>query len=487
MTEQPDPEAQPVFPALKVEERDPDPDDPWADDVLDRKEIADRLTSIVRGQEAPFVISIDGRWGTGKTFLLKRWQQDLENDGWQAIYYNAWEDDFAGDPLLAVTGQLSEHFREGTFRAKVLRLGRLVAPFVRSGASTALMATTGIPLPARGDSKPAPTNQLADYLEKRDAKNKLKEFLGELAADVRAATGQPLVFIIDELDRCRPTFAIELLERVKHIFDVRNIVFVFGINRGELTKSLRSIYGEIEAGEYLRRFFDYEFVLRDADPVAFCTHLMQKFGLGAFLRVVDQRRSDSFYREELDAIDRFLPIVLGRMGLGLRDMDYCVRLIALAARESLVNQRLYGPLLVLLAATKLSDPDLYRRFVHGAARGADLINHLRGQQALAAPSTQDDASQTSAINWLEAAAYCADDSARVLRQLRLLESGEALDQPEYVSSELATLDVEDGQSVRRLKDIIQMLDQQSRWLEGFGAARHSLAKKIDIYTDLVRR
>ena len=67
-----------------------------------------------------------------------------------------------------------------------------------------------------------------------------------------------MVFIIDELDRCRPTFAIELLERVKHIFDVPNIVFVFGINREELTKSLRSVYGEIEAEEYLRRFFDME-------------------------------------------------------------------------------------------------------------------------------------------------------------------------------------------------------------------------------------
>ena len=50
---------------------------------------------------------------------------------------------------------------------------------------------------------------------------------------------QPLIFIIDELDRCRPTFAIELLERVKHIFDVPNMVFVLGINRDELCKSLR--------------------------------------------------------------------------------------------------------------------------------------------------------------------------------------------------------------------------------------------------------
>ena len=70
-----------------------------------------------------------------------------------------------------------------------------------------------------------------------------------------------MVFIIDELDRCRPTFAIELLERVKHIFDVPNLVFAFGINRDELCSSLQSIYGNIDADVYLRRFFDMEFTL----------------------------------------------------------------------------------------------------------------------------------------------------------------------------------------------------------------------------------
>ena len=66
-------DAGPIPPPLKVAEPALAEDNPWSDDALGRKEIADRLTSIVRGQEAPFVISVDGRWGTGKTFLLKRW------------------------------------------------------------------------------------------------------------------------------------------------------------------------------------------------------------------------------------------------------------------------------------------------------------------------------------------------------------------------------------------------------------------------------
>ena len=114
MTQEPDStDAPPALPALKIVEPKVDPDEPWGDDVLDREEIATRLTSIVRGQEAPFVISLDGRWGTGKTFLLDRWAHDLRNKGFEAIYFNAWEDDFNDDPLLAIVGQLSEHFNEG--------------------------------------------------------------------------------------------------------------------------------------------------------------------------------------------------------------------------------------------------------------------------------------------------------------------------------------------------------------------------------------
>ena len=487
MTQQPDTsEAQPVLP-LKIEEQVHDPKNPWDDDVLDRKKIADRLTSIVRGQEVPFVISVDGRWGTGKTFLLKRWRQDLENQGWQAIYYNAWEDDFAGDPLISVTGQLSEHLKKGSLWAKARKLGRLVAPFVQPVASTASIATTGVPVPNIRRSKQAPPNDLADYLEKRAAKDELKKHLAELAAEVRADTDQPLVFIIDELDRCRPTFAIELLERVKHIFDVHNIVFVFGINRDELTKALVSVYGEIDSGTYLRRFFDMEFVLQDADPRRFCTHLVAKYRLSAFFSEVDKRRRIPYYRQELGDIARFLPVVLARMGLSLRDMDYCVRLVALAARESLANQRLYAPLIVLLAATKLHDPELYRRFVDGDARGADLINHLNEQRPLGDPTDQVGSNPGGILNWLEAATYSADDRDRVLRQLSRLQNGEELDQPEYVSSELAGLDLGSEENLRRLKDIIQMMGEDQRSLEGYESARRSLAETIDLYSNFARR
>ena len=476
MTQQPDPaDAPPALPALKIVEPEVDAENPWHDDVLDRKEIADRLTSIVRGQEAPFVISLDGRWGTGKTFLLKRWAQDLQNQGFEAIYFNAWEDDFSKDPLLAIIGQLSEHFGEGLLRQMAVGV-----------AEAALNIFTNRLVGMKFDDLTAET-LLDDYRDQQATQRAVRERLKELGAKVRDDKDQPLVFIIDELDRCRPTFAIELLERVKHIFDVPNIVFVFGINRMELTKALVSVYGEIEAGEYLRRFFDMEFVLPDAAPEEFCRYLVAKFRLADFFTQVDERRHSPYYVRELSEIAETLPVVMGRLGLSLRDMDYCVRLLALAARESLANQRLYSGVFILLAATKIDDPELYQRFVQGDARGADLINNLNGKERSGAPDAVTASNARSTLNWVEAAAYYSDDPNRALRQLRRLENSEALDEPEYISLELAALDIRDEQNLRRLRDIIRMMREGQRLLEGYESARRSLGQKIDLYFGFVRR
>ncbi len=498
MTEQPDPAAAPPPPPpLKLDEPEVDTGNPWGDDVLDRKEIADRLTSIIRGQEAPFVISLDGRWGTGKTFLLKRWQQDLENQGWQAIYYNAWEDDFAGDPLLSITGQLSEHFEKTTLADKARKLGSLIRPLLHFGASAAAAATAGVPLPNLPGGQQAPSGSLASYLEKRAAKDKLKESLGELAAEVRKETDQPLLLIIDELDRCRPTFAIELLERVKHIFDVPNIVFVFGINREELVKSLASVYGEIDAGTYLRRFFDMEFLLPDASPLVFCRSLVPKYGLDTFFDDLSLRARKSHSRE-LSMIVDSVAVVMGSLGLELRDIDYCVRLLSLAANDLGEGETLNPPLFALLVAMKIENPSLYRRFMEGNARAAEIIDHLnerheRGADIMVAHLDDTSADflfrrDTEVLARIEAAAYMADEPNVVRTQLQHLLEGQALDRPECLASDTAQLSPgteEDRTRLRQLMDLVrEWSGDEERSPERI---RADIGKRIDLYFGWVRR
>ena len=260
----------------------------------------------------------------------------------------------------------------------------------------------------------------------------MKEQLTTLAAAVHDETDQPLVFIIDELDRCRPTFAIELLERVKHIFDVPNIVFVFGINRDELVKALQSVYGEIDADVYLRRFFDMPFVLPEPDGRHFCGHLALQFGLSEFLQKLSVRGDTHEWFRDIRVIDEQLPSVLGNMDLSLRDLDYCVRLISLAMREYTGGHPL---LLLLLVGLKIKEPDLYRRFVEKRARGAEVIDYLNNETPLGTGGGLHLSIDPSALlGRLQAAVYCADDADTVHEQLQSLMLGKVPERPEYLSA-----------------------------------------------------
>ena len=206
MPEQPDPEGAPsVPPVLKIAEPKAHAENPWGDDVLERQEIADRLTTIVRGQEAPFVVSIDGRWGTGKTFLLTRWRQDLENHGWRAIYFNAWEDDFNDDPLLAIIGQLSEYFGEGPLREAARAVaGALGHVLVRrvTGASPDDLTLDSL---------------LNDYREGLRTKSAVKNRLEQLGMQVHCDTGQPLLQAMYVDKRLDGVQAVQTLSRLNRI------------------------------------------------------------------------------------------------------------------------------------------------------------------------------------------------------------------------------------------------------------------------------
>lgn len=465
MAPQPDASDARPAPLLKVLEPEINPDEPWADDELYRKMTADRLTEVVSEQEAPFVISLDGRWGTGKTFLLKRWRQDLENQGWRALYYNAWEDDFSYDPLLAIIGQLSEHFNDGTFKA-------IVEGVVNAALAILTKQLTGTAI--KLEDLQAQT-WLTNYQEQQEEKRKVREELGRLAADVREETGQPLIFIIDELDRCRPTFAIELLERVKHIFDVPNIVFVFGINRSELMKSLESVYGKIDAGTYLRRFFDLEFALAETDALSFCKYLVNRYGLNRYWYWKG-------YPADRLGIDfdvaTTLPLLLGGMGLSLRDMDYCVRLVALAIVSNRNRAAVDPGLLAALVAVKICNPDLYLQFAEGIARGADVINYINDRIDERKGSKKGyPLHDEYGLDRIESAIYCTDDQRVVLSQLRLLADGLALDRPEFLSRQHQHL----NENLDRLSEISNLVHEYTRAPTRFGLDLSQATSLINLY------
>ena len=391
---------------VKLSEPAVDSANPWSDDLLTRQDIATRLTSLVATQEPPLSISLHGQWGTGKTFLLRRWQKTLERDGYQAIYFNAWEDDFCDDPLLAMIGHITGHFKGNKFEELARKVAEIALPLIKENLLGVLKAMTGVTLKLDQGEQGSKT-PLDAYLEQRATKDHLKCQLAQLSEGVAAETGHPLVFIIDELDRCRPTFAIELLERVKHIFDVPHIVFVFGLNQDELSKSLSSVYGDINTDVYLRRFFDFGFNVPESDSQGFALHLMDKFQLGQVFQSLSSEAHDNVHLSDYENYIKYCPRLWSALGLSLRDIDYSVRLLAFLARNVPVGTYTNPFILGILIGMKFKKPEFYRSLAAGNFLTKEIMDYIDGE--LRRDLMDEELSRL--LDRSEGFLYCADSAS----------------------------------------------------------------------------
>ena len=159
------------------------------------------------------------------------------------------------------------------------------------------------------------------------------------------------------------------------------LVFVFGVNRNELCKSLQSVYGEIDADLYLHRFFDIEFTLPVTNPAPFCRSLMEKYRLEEYFSALDGSRPSRMYTSEYNRLAQGVAGLCVLLGLSLREIDHCVRLIALAARTLPEQYEMHPDLLAFLIPFKLKNPLLYRQFIQGGRRASEVMDYVDGLSA----------------------------------------------------------------------------------------------------------
>lgn len=268
-----------------------DENNPFANCKLGREKYAGVLTNIVATYAEGFVLAINNEWGTGKTTFVKMWQQHLKNQKYQTLYFNAWENDFDSNPLIALMAELKtlkEGKTEEIFKSLVKK-GAIISKNVLPALAKALAAKyidTQILKDAIENTTKAVTEILDDEIKEYTSKKEgLQEFKTKLTEFVKETKGnKPIVFIIDELDRCRPNYAVEVLEQIKHFFSVKGIVFVLSIDKVQLGNAVRGFYGSdrINADEYLRRFIDLEYTMPEPDTKVFCEYLYDYFEFRSF-------------------------------------------------------------------------------------------------------------------------------------------------------------------------------------------------------------
>lgn len=263
----------------------------WEGDLWDRERLGVQLTNYVDRLNCGAVLALDARWGEGKTWFVRHWKKHLEAENHNVIYLDAFANDYLDDPFLTIASEISQTFKDSdniddsdveSFNEKtasVLISLAAILPVIAAkvglhwiglgGAGETIQQVYKDGKEVYDSVSDEITGKLKEHIEKKIENHHLekqtiqdfKKELNQLADKLE----KPLVFIIDELDRCRPDFAIRLIERIKHFFDIPKIVFVLVMDKKQFSKVVCHNYGYDGAlsDQYLDKFIDFEIPLRN--------------------------------------------------------------------------------------------------------------------------------------------------------------------------------------------------------------------------------
>lgn len=264
---------------------------PFDGDLWNRQGIAERLEQYIKRVKVGTTIAIDAEWGAGKTWFARHWCKQLGNNGFKVIYLDAFAQDYIDDPFLMISMEIANCLDKTTDEDKIKDLKETIGQVYRAvlpsvpmllwSLTTTLMGAGLVAKPVAdivkalkddsGDFGKELGNLLNEKLEEHlsaqvdnyeNEKNSVEYFKATLK-NITENLDKPLVFIIDELDRCKPEFAIRLIERIKHFFDIPNVAFVLSVNKHQLEQSINSYYGFKEGTNYLEKFIDLTVQLRN--------------------------------------------------------------------------------------------------------------------------------------------------------------------------------------------------------------------------------
>ena len=359
-------------------------ENPFQNCRLAREPYAVVLTDLVKNFKDGFVLAIDSEWGTGKTTFVKMWKHYLEKNEFKTLYFNAWENDFENDILVALISELEElksSKNETAFKsvlstaaplAKSLALGLFktqVEKYVGNDFAKELLNQTSTTV---ADSL---HEQITNYTTR---KNSIKEFQISLQKFVSSTSDEkPVVFIIDELDRCRPNYAVELLENIKHLFHVTGVVFVLSVDKTQLGNAIRGVYGSdlIDATEYLRRFIDVEYSLPEPDIKIFTKYLYEYFGFDEFFKEKQRLQYRELQQDKSNFID-FATSLFTYERLTLRVQEKIFAHARLALTQFPANNYVVPSLFILLIYSKFKHKDFYNNLKNGKYTLQELVNRV---------------------------------------------------------------------------------------------------------------
>ena len=349
--------------------------------------------------EGNMFISLDARWGEGKTFYVRQIEKTLEyqtmknfstddtqdeldkmklyftgttleeidlKHSYLPVYYNAWLYDNHGDPLMSLLYVIvkkcgiwidSKLTKDKTEKLKDL---------IKSVQVSLGMFSIG------GDKV------IDSFIEKdifkdiqlaEDIRQKVKEIFNEIIEEQT----QKLVIFIDELDRCKPSFTVRLLEQIKHYMHDERITYVLSINTEELQHTIKNYYGDsFDACRYLDRFFYLRINLPPVDKKKFYMNIELN---GRYYLEIISRRIIDVYNMQLREITRFYRQVRTAAYVPTHDDEKwnCI------FPDGEARQFMLSCIVPIIIGLKMVDISMYEQFISGKS-GKPMVDILNTKE-----------------------------------------------------------------------------------------------------------
>lgn len=255
--------------------------DTYPEDLLSRQAFVDKMidvTEIIASNKKNICYALNGRWGVGKSFVLDMFERYVKEEQSEEtalnkyflFHYNCWEYDYYEEPLVAIVSSMldeiekQENLLSDKAKARIKSALKIIGKGLLAKGSQLIEEKTGINIEKVAFAIKDENDALMKELEgknKFDSNFNFKKTLEAMKETVKALSKEKtLIFVVDELDRCLPEYAIKVLERLHHVFDnIPNVQLIISVDKKQFEHTVKNIYGEgTDVDKYLAKFIDFE-------------------------------------------------------------------------------------------------------------------------------------------------------------------------------------------------------------------------------------
>lgn len=364
----------------------------YSNNSLDRNKYIEQFYKMLTSNTSNFsTISLDGKWGSGKTFFIKHAQLLMsvklyeerkadfksifgkyEGDKYSPIrgvvsnldkcevfpfYYDAWENDSDPYPVLSILYSLYKSLDIGSLEDKSIKENLNSILSCLSMSAQFLFGVPDIKGCIKQINNEFKSSRKKELLLPITDHHSIIELIKQLINDViNKSHCKSIVIFVDELDRCNPSYAVRLLEDIKHYFLMDNVNFVFSVNLSELQHMVKMVYGDkFDAFRYLDRFFDIRLNLPAIDQERY---LKQEISQSEHIGILDHSilAVSSLFKLELREFYKFSRVILLIVGSDFKSNHFF---------DSEAHDFVLYILLPLAVGLKFYDIEKFNNFIEG--------------------------------------------------------------------------------------------------------------------------